>query len=1295
MANELQPLMLCTENSAGEEVTFRIEPEDDFQSFLDKAKAVLGYDIDINSITQNQPVSLHDSIYQFLANAECNPTRPTYDQGLNSAGLEYILDDGTEIRASQIHFDNEDSVLDLSVEALPFVRFKDDEEDRNDAVFGDTVKYNIVGSPTLRLDQSANLKDFANSLPFRLVRDSTLNLESHYQIYSDVTAMRNFSGAIPSDSYMNTDNSFKRNDSYRQKSDNFAYRDEILDIFKNSPVTSLPCEGYSERKHVRKTDPSRIHKRKSVYEFDGVLINENAREMCTICARKVNKDKAYLFDNEDQKKHRFSPCKKSETQLKIICELCLNEYFKTCRMKGANQFLNADEYLIIKNNQQYIYKKIKEFRFLINKKECKKQNSNTAIDEYVKVEIGSDGEIITKPLEGGPDEVAMMKGGDASESSSEVEIIEQNEPETEIDSIIENLENADDDVKAFLGKYQIDDGVSELKCRFCDTAFPGIPGVIEHGDAHKHEMDSEMVYPCPLCDYGYTHFKWLKGHIMAAHQRRPETGVKIENTNDLNGSEKTENKSPEKSVCETTNTAHQAMQLKTEVKQECLNSSDDEIWIVQTNDAEATSPVRKLIDAVQVVENRDGVTKRKPKCYNCSQLFPTIAALASHSCRRRMRKRKTNCDQVSAHKQMPAKFRKKKSKQADSSQILTCHNCNETFTSKVRLKFHMQFHEATSLMQDGRYKCGDCADVSFANETELFDHVHFQHDKQKRWECPVSDCGKTFHLRATLTKHSRTHTDTRRYVCGTCGKKFLDKQTLDEHGVTHLQIKPFQCHICLKHLTRRSRLRMHIRAHEAELRPRTLLVCRICFRAFRDNEQTEEHLSLYPDCFESHVRETNEAQIPVLSPISEIVSDDPKGTGQSAFSRPIPRQVDDDVSEPLLSGLTEKSRCVIRVVEVEKAFKCEFCEDVFYLEEGLNTHRAIHKGVKNPFVCHICKVSFATYSRCTTHKTTHGFYKRSLTEAKKQGAGVEATANGVLGYGDFPVVKHFLCEDCGRSYLHWTYLQVHRRMKHVNDGSHTCNQCGLTFPNSWSVIYHRKKVHDKIETVIEKQGHKQIYRIQCRDCDVILSNKTALYKHRKKEHCSLSDDGDGEDDLTRQLEHTVNRVQSQQDLRVWSCTACPKRYKVKSELKAHLRTKHPSYIAVIEVAGLQHSPEEVLKLVASNEIPTNRIVEITKLSFPKGVTTIVPNTLRSLALLNSVPKETVTISPSDSNNDEELKNIFINNKAPSILRNVRRPTILQRTEILCNSQEYTNLNNEGTTDIIDDKLQDNASNVNA
>ncbi|XP_064075471.1 zinc finger protein 81-like [Vanessa tameamea] len=370
----------------------------------------------------------------------------------------------------------------------------------------------------------------------------------------------------------------------------------------------------------------------------------------------------------------------------------------------------------------------------------------------------------------------------------------------------------------------------------------------------------------------------------------------------------------------------------TEVKQECIDSSDDSIWIVQTGDDDVTEQLEKLLkeivgrliimklltknqlDSNQVPKwtmDQDPVVQglyvkedgrnydelKKHKCFNCSQIFPSSESLTSHKCRKRKQKSMLKDDsgvyvpseedflkraqgkprplEESGDKDLLiARGRKKKNREQMDSQIMTCHNCNESFTSKVRLKFHMQFHETSNLItSDGHYACSECENVKFDTETELFDHVHFQHDKQKRWQCPVKGCGKTFFLRATLTKHSRTHTDTRRYVCVTCGKRFLDKQTLDEHGVTHLQIKPFQCHICFKQLTRRSRLRMHLRAHEEELSPALVLTCAMCCRAFRDENDAQDHANKATECIEEFTNELKEETEATeqLSPTSGIV----------------------------------------------------------------------------------------------------------------------------------------------------------------------------------------------------------------------------------------------------------------------------------------------------------------------------------------------------------------------------------------------------------------------------------------
>ncbi|XP_050558593.1 zinc finger protein 91-like [Spodoptera frugiperda] len=1443
MSEAQPPLILCMENATGEEVALRIEPDDNFQMFLDKAKALLGFDVDLNSITRNQPVSLSENVYQFLINAEQNLQTddltqnfdPMLDPNDGANDLVYILDDGTQIRASQIHFDNDDPLIDLTAEKIPFVKYADDVNDDIDLEnvhIQETKKINIVESPVSRWSSknSSPKCSFINSLPFKLVCNNTSGFEAQFTKYLEANSSKTYATLNPvtirnkSPKSLIKDN-FKNYDESYQRNDNLSYtREEILNMFKDSPMTSLPYDqGYSERKHVRKTDPSRlVHKNWtkpiSYVDIDGVLIGESESQICFICGKHVdnNVDKLYLFDNEDQRLHRCSPQKKMSTQLKIICECCLNENFKPCRMKSANQFLNPDEFLVIRNNQQYIFQKVKNFSFthlskpkeVINKVETKIDK-----EEFVKVEIGSDGEIITKPIDNDPrsDDVIIVKDEKKEGSSSDVEIIE---PEPEIDNIIDNLEEADEDVKEFLGKYQCDNSeITELKCRFCEQIFPELSGVTEHCETHKHDLEDGEVFPCPLCNYGYANLKWLKAHLIAAHEKSEtkktskdetetnagdETGTpsspiatRTRSSNKKDGDKK-DNENPEEKTESNAETVKPPI-IKTEVKQECLDSSEDEIWIVQTADADAQE-LQKLLCAAKVKEDgQEGNSEKMHKCYNCSQVFASADGLSSHRCRRRGRKRKskdlvnlicipTEEDFLKRAQGRPRQNdsgvdndlivmrpRKRRSRELTSNpQVVTCHNCNESFTSKVRLKFHMQFHDtARPVRSDGRYLCAECEGASFATETELFDHVHFQHDKQKRWQCPVEGCGKTFFLRATLTKHSRTHTDTRRYVCVTCDKRFLDKQTLDEHGVTHLQIKPFQCHICLKQLTRRSRLRMHVRAHEEELAPRLVRVCAVCARAFRDLTTAQEHASKSTECIEAFANELKEEAEEVtvqLSPTSGLVRHTVQIVESPKLSKPIKREVSLEVGAPLLAQLADEARALIRVVEIEKAFRCEYCEDVFYLESGLNSHRAIHKGVKNPFTCHICKVSFATYSRCTTHKTTHGFYKRSLADAKKTDGlsatdGANRSATGILGYGDFPVVKHFLCEDCGRSYLHWTYLQVHRRMKHANENFlYKCNQCELTFPNSWSLAYHRKKIHGKTgpdDAGATSKISRDDYRIPCRDCSEVLPNKTALYKHRKKEHSDgatrpntktgpytneESNSGGGActrchatfthaADLHKHVKeahakdaecpqastspvqpapcprrphacpvcgHAFRTLSMRNEhlrvhtgerpfpcdvcgvafrrstamrnhrlihtgVRAWACGRCPKRFRIRSDLRTHLRLKHPATIVVVEMEGLNPTSEEIMKTLALQNVPHDKLIEITKMSFSKGTSSVIPSTARALSALSTVPRTHVAcIKPTPARMLDEFQPA---RRGRGIAKNPRRPKILQRGEV--------------------------------
>lgn len=349
------------------------------------------------------------------------------------------MDDGTQINATQIQFDNEDPLVDLTAEKIPFVKYTDDPVEENEFIDNISIKDFQIDSPVSRWSSRNSSptrdKSFINSLPFKLVCNNASDFELQFRKYLECTrktfTVLNPVNRVASPTAIIKDNYKKYDDNLPIQKDVFT-REDILNMFKDSPVTHIPYDksNYDKRKHSRKSDPSRIV-HKNWYKTN---LDSGPNQDCCICGKIIqnNYEKMYLFDNEDQRIHRCSPQRRTSVQLKIICKQCLDDHFKLCLVKSPNEPLNGDEYLVIKNNQQYIFQNVTDINL---KKKFLDQSKDKAPDQTNDV---------------------------IKESSSDVEIIE---PEVEIDKAIDNLDEADEEVKEFLGKYQTKP-FKELKCRY-------------------------------------------------------------------------------------------------------------------------------------------------------------------------------------------------------------------------------------------------------------------------------------------------------------------------------------------------------------------------------------------------------------------------------------------------------------------------------------------------------------------------------------------------------------------------------------------------------------------------------------------------------------------------------------------------------------------------------------------------------------------------------------------------------------------------------------------------------------
>ena len=67
------------------------------------------------------------------------------------------------------------------------------------------------------------------------------------------------------------------------------------------------------------------------------------------------------------------------------------------------------------------------------------------------------------------------------------------------------------------------------------------------------------------------------------------------------------------------------------------------------------------------------------------------------------------------------------------------------------------------------------------------------HTKEKPYECPYPLCDARFASSSHVTRHVKTHTNQRNFVCQTCGKAFIRSEHLRGHMTLHTGEKPFIC----------------------------------------------------------------------------------------------------------------------------------------------------------------------------------------------------------------------------------------------------------------------------------------------------------------------------------------------------------------------------------------------------------------------------------------------------------------------------------------------------------------------
>ncbi|PSN36491.1 hypothetical protein C0J52_05065 [Blattella germanica] len=519
-----------------------------------------------------------------------------------------------------------------------------------------------------------------------------------------------------------------------------------------------------------------------------------------------------------------------------------------------------------------------------------------------------------------------------------------------------------------------------------------------------------------------------------------------------------------------------------------------------------------------------------------------------------------NAAEDSSCERLDKSYLKENSKGDKMDSPFQCAECNRQFSSKQKLKRHMDIHTSNR-----PFHCETCK-KSFIRKDHFDTHL-ITHANIRPFECEI--CRKSFGQRRLLTRHMTTHTEDRPFACEICSKCFKLKASLDRHSVSHRSDHPFQCKICSKSYGFKSFLKTHMINHTMD-RP---FRCDICSKCFAHKSFLQSHMNMTMQHIKVEINDIPEVESddydhaevlhqPIkeeayqISEVEAQFSDPPED--HSVFVKIPPIEKCESQDSPEESCFSVDDNCLFKTEYVSCSYEVKSDVDVdsgdeiirqedgqyscatldkLNLKEDFEEQNSTEETV-NSLQCAICKIEFPQIKKLKEHMNIHANSESFQCEACKK-------VFSRKDYLDRHMITHttirpFGCETCGKSFNRKDNLEKHL-ITHTTARPFECEICRKSF-NQKGHLFRHMFTHTKNSPYVCKICNKSFGQKSRLDIHVISHESNRTYE------CEICKKSFVRKDLRDRhlIIHTTNSNCQYQ------CEICSKTFKQKNHISKHM-----------------------------------------------------------------------------------------------------------------------------------------------